>query len=194
MPPRATKYTQEVAEYIRANCKGIHRAELARQLTEKFGQTYTEKQIISYCDKHGIRNGMRGKLDPTKRPPKGVYPPMLKKWHQENVSKGNPKYAVGDVVKRKGGTLARKVGPKKWVPEHRYVWEQANGPVPEGYLVTFKDGNGENCAIENLAIVTRAENVILNRCKLRFDDPELAECGIALAKLRVAAKKAGGET
>ena len=42
--------------------------------------------------------------------------------------------------------------------KHRVVWEQAHGPIPEGYLVKFKDGNRMNCSIDNLYLVSRADH------------------------------------
>lgn len=44
------------------------------------------------------------------------------------------------------GYLVRKItdnGPypaARWQPVHRLVWEQANGPVPEGHVVVFRPG------------------------------------------------------
>ena len=50
----------------------------------------------------------------------------------------------------------------KWVPLHRHLWEQANGPVPAGYIVVFRDGNSLNCELSNLELISRAENVRRN--------------------------------
>lgn len=36
---------------------------------------------------------------------------------------------------------------------HKLVWQRANGPVPNGFQLHFKDGNKENCHIENLELV-----------------------------------------
>lgn len=44
-----------------------------------------------------------------------------------------------------------------------YTWEQAYGPVPLGSVVTFRDGNPLNCVLDNLLIMTRAENIARNR-------------------------------
>jgi hypothetical protein len=52
-----------------------------------------------------------------------------------------------------------RIAQGKWVHLHRYVWEQANGPVPPGYIVKFKDGNLGNCVLENLYLSTRKENM-----------------------------------
>lgn len=42
--------------------------------------------------------------------------------------------------------------------KHRVVWEQAHGPIPHGYMVKFRDGNPLNCELENLYLVSRADN------------------------------------
>ena len=71
-----------------------------------------------------------------------------------------------------GGYLQRKVTdtgypPRDWQPVHRLIWEDANGPIPSGHVVIFKDGNRSNVALSNLELVSRAElgrkNVMWNR-------------------------------
>ena len=44
------------------------------------------------------------------------------------------------------------------VLKHRYIWEQHNGEVPDGHIVAFKDGNRQNCNIDNLCLMSREEN------------------------------------
>ena len=53
-------------------------------------------------------------------------------------------------------------------PEHCVVWEAANGPIPEGYVVHHIDGNGRNNDLSNLTIMTRGDHVrmhAMNRLK-----------------------------
>lgn len=49
-----------------------------------------------------------------------------------------------------------------WPFYHRYLWEQTNGPIPAGHLVVFRDGNRQNCVIENLQLMTLADNARRN--------------------------------
>jgi HNH endonuclease len=42
---------------------------------------------------------------------------------------------------------------------HHVVWEEHNGPIPQGHKVCFKDGDSLNCAIENLELLTNSEQV-----------------------------------
>jgi hypothetical protein len=50
-------------------------------------------------------------------------------------------------------------GLRGWRAKHRVVWEQHNGPIPAGCNVQFRDGNRRNCVIENLYVISRAEQL-----------------------------------
>lgn len=50
----------------------------------------------------------------------------------------------------------------KWQPLHRVIWEQHNNPLLKSEIVTFKDGNSLNCAIENLEVISRSQNMDRN--------------------------------
>lgn len=43
--------------------------------------------------------------------------------------------------------------------KHRLVWEKHNGPIPKGNNIQFKDGDRQNCKIENLYMISRADQV-----------------------------------
>lgn len=47
----------------------------------------------------------------------------------------------------------------KWIPYHRYLWEQHNGPIPKGYNIQFRDGNTLNCEIDNLYMISRGKQM-----------------------------------
>lgn len=44
----------------------------------------------------------------------------------------------------------------RFVPKHRYLWEQANGPVPEGHCLKSVDGNRANSDPANWICIPRA--------------------------------------
>lgn len=78
----------------------------------------------------------------------------------------------------KDGYLERKVNDdlpsqKRWRAVHLIVWETANGPLPKGYAVTFKDGDKRNFALENLALLSRAD--LMRRNARHNLPPELNE-------------------
>lgn len=49
--------------------------------------------------------------------------------------------------------------PNKWALKHRFVWEHFHGPIPEGHNIQFKDGNKENCSLDNLYLISRADQL-----------------------------------
>jgi hypothetical protein len=50
----------------------------------------------------------------------------------------------------------------RWELLQKVIWEEENGKVPEGYCLWFIDGNSLNCTLENLELITRAENINRN--------------------------------
>jgi hypothetical protein len=44
----------------------------------------------------------------------------------------------------------------------RHVWEQHKGPIPPKHVVAFKNGDRSNCAIENLELLSMAQNARRN--------------------------------
>ncbi len=68
-----------------------------------------------------------------------------------------------------------------------HVWEQANGPVPDGLVVFFIDGYKTNCNLENLELVNRTELLFLNQFKYKDAAPELKPSILAMARLKAKA-------
>lgn len=75
----------------------------------------------------------------------------------------------------------------KWVELHRHIWIQHNGPIPEGHIIVFKDGDSMNCKIENLEMITYEENMARNTIR-RYPD-EVASTIMAVNKLIKTIKK-----
>lgn len=65
--------------------------------------------------------------------------------------------------KWRDGYLWRKVSDDQpvarfnWREVHRLLWEEHNGPIPEGHAVVFRNGDRTDIRIENLEIITRQE-------------------------------------
>lgn len=56
-----------------------------------------------------------------------------------------------------------RIANAKWLLYQRYVWEQHNGPVPPKHLIKFKNGDTLDCRLENLEMISMAENARRNR-------------------------------
>lgn len=49
--------------------------------------------------------------------------------------------------------------PNRWRLKHRVIWEQVNGTIPKGFNVQFKNHNRQDCRIENLYLISKAEQM-----------------------------------
>lgn len=197
---RATEmYPAEVAAYIQANYKGTSYADMAAQLKKAFGREYTPAQIMGYYKNHKLNSGLTGHFEKGHVPPnkgrKGyVAPGSEKGWFQKGAQPWDT-VPVGTIVTKTDGYLWKKIDDKpgvwlqNWKQLHLLLWEEAHGPVPEGHRVIFKDKNKQNCVLENLALVSLAENAVMNKNGLRFENAAHTETGILIAKIKIAASK-----
>lgn len=60
-------------------------------------------------------------------------------------------------------------------------------------MVSFLDGDKDNCDIDNLVLIDNKENLELNRSNLRFSNAEFTKAGVAIAKVKVAARQRRGK-
>lgn len=61
--------------------------------------------------------------------------------------------------------------------------------MPDGCLIIFKDGDRQNCGLDNLVMVTRGEHAVMNKHGLRPESPEYIDSAILIAKIKIAANK-----
>jgi hypothetical protein len=74
---------------------------------------------------------------------------------------------VGTERVSKDGYLERKVNDdlplqRRWRAVHLIVWEAANGPLPKGHAITFRNKDKSDIRLENLELVTRKELLARN--------------------------------
>lgn len=85
---------------------------------------------------------------------------------------------IGSTRYSKEGYLQRKVSdtgypPRDWVGVHVLMWIEANGPVPKGFVVSFKDGNKAHLSLDNFALISRQE--LMRRNTIHNYPPELVD-------------------
>ena len=192
-------YPAEVIAYIRDHYQGTGHAAMAEQLREMFGRVYTTGQIKAYYARNKLDSGLTGRFEkdhiPFNKGQKGYVAPGCEKGWFKKGSQPWDTVPVGTVVTKTDGYLWKKIDDKtgswlrNWKQLHLLIWEDAHGPVPEGHRVIFKDGNKQNCVLDNLAMVTLAENAVMNNCGLRFTNAAHTETGILIAKIKIAAGK-----
>lgn len=98
---------------------------------------------------------------------------QFKKGELNGKAKLNVK-PVGTILADHDGYLRIKIRERQrgdaagWNPEiwpclHHKVWREHKGPIPPKHVVAFKDRNRQNCAIENLELISMAENARRNQ-------------------------------
>jgi hypothetical protein len=89
---------------------------------------------------------------------------------------------VGSTRILKDGYVEIKIAePRAWDLLHHKVWLDAGRDLPEGYALRFRDGNKQNCALENLFLQNRAELMTAN--SVHRYPPELKHVMRLTAKL-----------
>lgn len=202
-----SKYSAEVRNFIEENYKGRSNKELHQMIVDRFGPVISQNNLKFYKKNHKLKSGLtrgyqKGHVPENKGKtwddfmPKEAQSRIRKNLFKKGIVPHNHR-PVGTVVMTTDGYLKRKIRePNVWEFVHRAEYEKHYGPIPEGMVVIFKDGNRGNCDIRNLKLISAAENAQLNRRHLRFEDPELTESGVLVAKilaLSVERKRRGGK-
>jgi len=84
-----------------------------------------------------------------------------------------------------------RVSKAKWRMEHVMIWEQNHGPITNGMVVVFKDGNTMNVQLDNLEMINRGE--LMRRNTIHRYPPELISVIKANKKLIKTIEKNGKE-
>lgn len=183
--------TIDQAAWVERHYVDISVRNITEQFNREFGKDLTVDQMKTFIANQGYKSGRTGRFykgmerisgSGTKGPNSGSFKPgprphLRKAMGHERVDKDGYIWIRVDQVNPHTGQAWR------YLMKHRVVWEAANGPIPKNMIVTFKDDNRQNCAIDNLELISRAENC--RRNKLQYmDAPEEVRPSIkALAKL-----------
>jgi|SRR5687768_1984507 len=84
---------------------------------------------------------------------------IRKKNYPTRFVKFDPKYSapVGTTRTEHSGYIIAKTESGEWKHLHRLNWEKANGKIPPGKSIGFRDGNRANCEIGNLFLTSPKE-------------------------------------
>lgn len=99
---------------------------------------------------------------------------------------------IGTIVVNVDGYLVRKVtdtgyAPRDWVGVHRLVWIEANGPIPPGHIIRFREGRHttdvDKITPDALECITRKENARRNHFKTIYP-PDVAQLIVLKGAIR----------
>lgn len=204
MRGRANKFIPEELAWIEAN-KTLPRATLHSAFCFQFGRSDISFETLNtLCKRNGWLTGRDTRWQPGSLPPnKGKKMPFNPNSARTQFKKGQRplnKYDIGhESIDRDGYVKICVDEPNPWSGhrsymafKHKWLWEKANGPVPEGMFLKCLDGDKRNCAPSNWEALPRALAPRLNgRFGRGYDtaDPELKPTIMVIAKLEHKARQ-----
>jgi len=105
---------------------------------------------------------------------------------RKRVPVGTERVSKGYVLVKVAEDATVPQSKDNWMPKQQHVWEQANGPLPEGHMVLFADGDRGNFDPDNLVAVERRLIGPMNQAGATWTNREELEACVALARLKVA--------
>lgn len=151
---------------------------------------YTTRQIIDYAHKQGIKKTPEYRSNLSSRLAKNAKAGAFKKGcHVYNTR------PIGATRKNfRGETVIKIAQPSQWIFLKQKIWEDANGPIPENHVIGYKDGNKDNCVLENLELVDKRD--LMLKHSIHNLPPEIKELvqlrGNILRCITVRRKKENG--
>jgi len=203
MKGKRIKYSKAELRWLKANCT-LPVAEYYRAFRARFGP-----RKISAANLHALRKRKGWKTGRTgcfekgnvphnagkKCPPgRGGRHPNARKTQFKKGNLPHNTHYLGHERISKDGYIEISVDQtnpytgfeRRYVLKHRWLWEQANGPVPDGMVLKSKDGNRLNTDPSNWGLIPRAMLPRLGgRFGRRYDQApdELKPTIMAVAKL-----------
>lgn len=153
-------YPEHSNEYI---AEMVHRTASSIQ---NYAQKYNLHKNAAFAEEQRKKNQFKPGHRPKNKgvpmkywmSPEGIERLSRTRWHGRNDK------PVGYERTDRDGYIYIKIEKtKKMVLKHRWVWECANGSVPKDHVCVFKDGNPLNCSLDNLMVISKAENLKRNR-------------------------------
>jgi len=162
-PDNSTKYVAEKLNrsvnsiYSQANFLGLLKSEeYAEQLKIEAGEMLKEAGKATRLKKGHVSQNKGKKMSQELRD-------KVKHLFFQPGHLPKNKKPIGHQRITKDGYIEVKVEePNRFDLLHRFMWKVWNGPLDEGQIVTFIDGNQKNCNIDNLKCITRETNMINN--------------------------------
>ncbi len=208
MKGRAISYSAAELAWIEANARRPRR-EMHAEFVAGFGREDVSLiHLNSLCKRRGWMTGRTGCFVPGQVPPnKGKTMPYHPNSAATRFQKGglphNTRYLGHERLTKEGYVeiSVAETNPhtgyeRRYVQKHRWLWEQANGPVPEGHCLKCLDGDKANTDPSNWEAIPRA---LLPRLNARFGrdydaaPAEIKPTIMAITKLEHAARTARGK-
>lgn len=154
-------YAREIADILGRGISSIHCKANSLGLESSLEKNQRAGYETSKSPASIAARFQKGSVPPNKG--KKVSPEVYSKIQPTMFKKGSTPVNHRDVGAERVnvyGYIEIKVSePNSWRLKHRVMWEQVNGTIPRGYNVQFKNHNPLDCRIENLYMISKAEQL-----------------------------------
>lgn len=154
--------------YNRVDLLGIKKdPEFLYQMNRELGLKMVESQAFkSKRFKKGHKSWNKGKNPKDYMSPE-KYARIARTQFKKGQDPHNTKWDGAISVRTDTGTglkyLYIRLAKAEWELLHRHLWRKHKGEIPEGHIVTFRDGNTMNVSLENLELISMADNARRNQ-------------------------------
>ena len=189
-------FSPDQVEFLIKNYSGRSIAEMTELFNNHFGTRRTRQQIKTAVHNRGITSGRTGHFPKNHKPwNHGTKGQGLTGANRGSFQKGNlppnRKPLGSERICSKDGYVYIKVAgwdhnfnrPTRWKQKHIHIWEQKNGPVPDGFCLKFIDGDKTHIDTSNLRLISRVLNLRLNKHGYNDAPDEIKPSILALARM-----------
>lgn len=194
------KYSGEELDFLRKYAPGHSYDEITEAFNKEFPSDVGKNSIRACLRNHKITTGRTGRFEKGHVPAnKGKHSPTVGRMAETQFRKGNvpPNHKpIGSISIRNNYKKGQKyvyekvAEPNVWKMKHILEWERHNGPIPEGKIIIFADGDTTNTDISNLVMINRSQIAVMNRWGIRGANKELMEAAANTASLKITIAKA----
>lgn len=197
--PNQQLFTDEQILFIKENAEGLSNTQLTDLVNRTFGLSITLNQMKGWKRNNKVTSGLTGHFEKGhvpytkgKKQSEFISPEKLENvkvnWYRNGDTPANYE-PVGTERLATDGYVRVKVQDEgewheRWQMKHKLFWENEKGPIPEGHVLIFLDGDTTHISMDNMMLISRAEHQVMNQRGLRFEDPELTKTGAAIAKVK----------
>lgn len=156
----------------------------AAHLSSDLGGRFSKCQVLGY--EHRFKKGQLP-INKGKKQTDYMTPEAIERTQKTRFQKGSDngkQLPIGTITILNGKNGKVKIiilGNGIRAHLNRYTWSQANGEIPKGMIIVHKDKDPMNCDLENLEMISKAEN--MRRNSVLNLPPEIKEATYDIGKL-----------
>ena len=202
---RMHTWTVEEKQFLQEHVLTHTWEETTREFNLRFGCSLSKDAVKGAGTRFRIKTGRTGHFQKGNEPAnkgKKMSPDTYRKCAPTMFYKGQPPRdhkPVGTIVIRENRNRNRKcvyekvMEPDVWREKHILEWERHYGPIPQGKMIIFADGDTLNTDISNLVMISHSQHAVMNRWNIHGSNKEQTEtaANVASLKIRISQRKKG---